>query len=92
MTTIDPVTGWFETVKIPTYNLYEVTGHNDECIEKSSTRVSQLFNNTCLSIYPHPQKVVFDNISEFKQDFTPLLKDFDIKPILTEIKKTNLTL
>ena len=24
--------------------------------------------------------------SEFKQDFTPLLKDFDVKPVLTSIK------
>ena len=29
---------------------------------------------------------MFDNISGFKQDFTPLLKDFDIQPILTIIK------
>ena len=29
---------------------------------------------------------MFDNESEFKQDFTPLLKDFDIKPVLTSIK------
>ena len=26
---------------------------------------------------------MFANGSEFRQDFTPLLKDFDIKPILT---------
>ena len=29
---------------------------------------------------------MFDNISEFKQDFTHLLKDLDIKPTLTTIK------
>ena len=29
---------------------------------------------------------MFDNISEFKGDFTPLLKDFDIKSVLTIIK------
>jgi len=30
--------------------------------------------------------VVFDNGSEFKRDFVPLLKDFDVKPVLTSIK------
>ena len=29
---------------------------------------------------------MFDNISEFKGDFTPLLKDFVIKSVLTIIK------
>ena len=45
-----------------------------------------MFNNKWLCIYPHPRKVVFDNGSEFKRDFTPLLKDLDIKPVLTSIK------
>ena len=31
-------------------------------------------------------KSVFDNGSEFKRDFTTLLKNFDIKPILTSVK------
>ena len=30
---------------------------------------------------------MFDNISEFKQEFTPFLKAFDIKPVLTSVKK-----
>ena len=29
---------------------------------------------------------MFDNESEFKRDFTILLKDFDIKPVLTSVK------
>ena len=45
-----------------------------------------IFNNTGLCRYPRPRKVVFDNGSEFKRDFTPFLKDLDIKPILTKIK------
>ena len=32
------------------------------------------------------KKVVFDNGSEFKQKFAALLKDLDIKPILTSVK------
>ena len=29
---------------------------------------------------------MFDNGSGFKQDFNPLLKEFDIKPVLTLVK------
>ena len=49
MTTIDLATGWFEIAEIPMFDLEEVTIGNDEYIDKSSARVSQFFNNTCLS-------------------------------------------
>ena len=45
-----------------------------------------MFNNTWLCRYPHPRKVMFDNGSEFKRDFTPLLKEFDIKSVLISVK------
>ena len=61
MTMIEPSKGWFKIVKVPTYGLDEVTGGNDDYIDKPSPRVIQLFNNTCISIYLHPCKVVFDN-------------------------------
>ena len=60
MTIFRPTTAWFEILKIPTYELGEVTGVNDEYIDKSSIRVRQFFSNTCLSIYPCPRKVFFD--------------------------------
>ena len=88
MTIIDPVIGWFEVVEIPTFDLDEATAGNDEYIDKSSASVSQMFNNTWLCRYPHPLKVMFDNGSEFKRDFTPLLKEFDIKSVLISVKKT----
>ena len=66
MTMIGPAKGWFEIVKIPMFDLKEVTVGNDEYIYKSSDRVSQLFNNTYICRYPLPRKVVFDNSSEFK--------------------------
>ena len=87
MNIIDLATGWFEIVDIPTFNLNDVTAGNDEYTDKSSARVSQPFNNTWLCRYTHPQTVVFDNGSEFKQELTPLLKNFGIKPVLTSIKK-----
>ena len=83
---IDPTTGWIEIFEIPTFNLIEVTAGNDEYIDKSYTRVIQLVNNRWLFGYPLPRKVLFDNGSDFKWDFTPLLKDFDIKPILMSVK------
>ena len=92
MTIIDPDTGWFEIVEIPTHDLYEVTGSNDEYIDKSSARISQLFKNKCLCRYPRPRKFFFDNGSDFKIYFTPLMKYFEIKPVLTKIKNHKLTL
>ena len=46
MMIIDPATGWFKIVQIPTFDLEEVTIGNDEYIDESSARVSHLFNNT----------------------------------------------
>ena len=46
MIMIDKSMGWLEIIEILTYNLNEFTGVNDEYIDKSSFRVSQLFNNT----------------------------------------------
>ena len=48
--------------------------------------MSRLFDQVWLSRYPRPKKVVFDNESEFKKDFVPLLKEFSIKPKCTKIK------
>ena len=76
MTMIDPATVCFEIVKVLTYEFYEVAGGNDEYIDKSSDRVSQLFNNTWLSIYLFPHKIVFDNRSEFKRDLPYFTKGF----------------
>ena len=61
-------------------------GCYDDYIDKTSDRVMQFFNNTCLSIYLLSLKVMFDNRSEFKQEFTHLLNNFDIKPVFTIIK------
>ena len=86
MTFIDPATGWFEIAQVPYYNIEDVKGGNVEYINKTSARISQLFNNVWLSRYPRPHRVVFDNGSEFKSDFVPLLQDFDVKPVCTTVK------
>lgn len=47
---IDPATGWLKICQI--YN-------------KISVKMSQILNHTWLSRYPRPQKVFFDNGTEF---------------------------
>ena len=44
--TIGLATGWFEIIEILTFDLNEATASNDEYINESSARISQLFNNT----------------------------------------------
>ena len=44
--------GWFEIVQIPCFNIDEVTAGNKEYIDKSSSRVSQLFSLKWLYRYP----------------------------------------
>ena len=49
--------------------------------------MSHVFNETWLYRYPLPRKVLSNNGYEFKGDFTPLIKNFNINPVLTTIKK-----
>ena len=88
MTMLDPATGWFEIVEVPNYIMVDVKNKMDhqQLIDKSSARISRLFDQTWLSQYPRPRKVIFDNGSEFKKDFVPLLEDWSIKPTCTTIK------
>ena len=83
MKMIGPTTSWFDIVERPVFVLEEIALGNDKYIDKSYAMVSHLFNKIWLCRYPRPLKVVFDNGSEFKREFTPLLKEFDIKPVLT---------
>ena len=78
----DPAPGWFEIFEIPTFKLYEVMDGNDDYIDKEYARVIQFFNNKWLCRYPRTQIVVFDKGYELKQEFTPLLMIFSIKPVL----------
>ena len=72
MTFIDPATGWFEWAQV--------------IDDKSSAAISQLLDSVWLARYPRPRQVLYDNGSEFKKDFQPLLKDLAIKPKCTTIK------
>ena len=48
MTIVDPATVWFDIVEIPRFEPNEIALGNDEYIDKSSARVSHMFNNTWL--------------------------------------------
>ena len=68
---VDTATGWFEMT---------------ELLDKTSTKFNQILKNILLACYPRIRKVIFHNENEFKKDFSPLLRDFSIKPTLTTIK------
>ena len=70
---IDPAMGWFEVTEVPLK-------------DQTSARISRLFDMVWLSRYPRPKKVLYDNGSEFKRNFQPLLEDFGIKPTCTSVK------
>ena len=50
MTMIDTAMGCFEIFGVLIFYLDHETGGNDEYIDKSSVRISQLFNNTWICI------------------------------------------
>ena len=76
MTFIDPATGWFESSEIR---------------EKTSTELLQALDSTCLSRYPRPESIIFDNGTEFMKDFKYIFEDYGIKPRRTTIKTLKLT-
>jgi hypothetical protein len=86
MTMVDPATGWFEIVEVPYYSIEDVKKDELNYINKSSARISKLFNQTWLSCYSRPKQVIFDNGSDFKMHFMTLLKDFDIEPRPTTVE------
>ena len=86
MTMIDTATGWFDIFYVPWFKLEQLSRGNIEYIYKLSARISQLLYQTWLCRYPRPTKIMFDNCSKFKQDFTTLIKDFDITTIWKYIK------
>ena len=84
---LDPVTGWFEIVEVPNYIIEDLIDKTTrETMDKTLARISCLFDQVWLSHYPRPKEVIFDNGSEFKKDFVPLLKDWSVKPKATTIK------
>ena len=86
MTMVDPATGWFEIAEVPYYNIDDVKYDKEDYLDKSSARISRIFNHTWLSRYPRPAEIIFDNGSEFKMHFMTLLKDFEIKPKPTTVE------
>ena len=57
-------------------------------MDKSSARISQIFDQIWLSRYPRPKRVIIDNGVEFKKDFIPLTEDYGVKVVTTTIKNS----
>ena len=49
MTLVNPATGWFEIVEVPYCNINDITNNEQDNIDKSSARISRLFDQTWLS-------------------------------------------
>ena len=71
-TMIDPATGWFEIQDMKDTN--------------NSADAARIFNNSWLSRYPRPKRLIMDNGKEFKGDFYPLLNAYGIKAKRTTVK------
>ena len=71
MTFVDPATGWFEITEIP---------------EKSSARISHIFNSTWLARYPRPKKSSLIMGMSSRRISYLFSHDFAIKPTPTTIK------
>ena len=69
---IDPAMGWLEIAEMKDSN--------------NSADASRIFNNSWLSRYPYPKRIIYDNGVEFKNDFKPLLKTYGIKPKRIKVK------
>ena len=103
MTMIDPATGWFEVVELPTTKVFRNSKKKDEdgnyvnveipdeIFDKTSASISRLFNRAWLSRYPRPKEVVCDNGSEFKLHFIDLLRSYSItrKPTTSKNPQAN---
>ena len=74
MICIDPSMGWFGTVGVSS-------------VDKTSTYLSQLFNQTWLCRYPRSKQVRFYNGYELKNNCIPLLKALAVRHKSTSIKK-----
>ena len=91
MTFTNPCTGKFERSQAPFFDIKEIKIDNKEYIDKTSARISQLFNNMWLLRCSTPNQVLVYNGLEFIKNFLPLLKGFDTTLVLTIIKNTQST-
>ena len=52
MTMLDLVSGWFEIIEVPRFIVDDIKNTDKDFIDKSSARISRLFDQTWLSRYP----------------------------------------
>ncbi len=58
----------------------------DQIIDKSTKQISRLVNNTWFSRYPCPRYVIYDNESEFKDQFQALISEYGLTHKPTTVK------
>ena len=71
LTIIDLATRWIEIVRVH---------------DKSAENIALLFDRVWLCRYPRPQKVIHDQGTEFKSEFSELLDSLGIEEVTTTIK------
>ena len=64
---VDPTMGWFEIVEIPYYNVEDIVNNKDNYVDKSSARISQLFNQVKIDRVSCNKRVVLKSVL-IKQD------------------------
>lgn len=83
LTMIDPASGWFEIVELPTIrratSARKKKKEEEFQFDTSSATISHLFNKVWLSRYPRPRYVVCDNGSEFKLHLKELCREYSMK-------------
>ena len=69
LTVINPATGWFEMIELPTMIVEKHLGKinkTGEIFNKNSKQIAGLVNKSWFWRYPRSQDIVYDNGSEFK--------------------------
>ena len=65
----------------PHYSMKHIEGYEIvQANSKTATSIQDLFHNTWLARYPHPQFIVFDNGGEFKREFKQMCDTYALKP------------
>jgi hypothetical protein len=96
---IDPATSWLEIIKLPvvkkstisrgTRGRKGISTHSTPMVsyfDKSSAMISTLLNKTWFSQFPHCQRVIYDNGSEFKLHIEALCDMYGIQRKPTSVK------
>ena len=89
LTMINPETGWFEMVELPTMIVEKHTEKiikTSEIFDKTAKQTARLVNPSLFSRYSYPRFTIYDNGSKFKLSSQHLCDSYGIKRNPTRIK------